>query len=200
MVVPRENCFRRFSRQSFGSGSLPGAPVNQPNSKRFDSSNSSLRRLGFAKTEMNGHGFRSMASTLLNEQGWNRDAIERQLANAERDEVRTAYNFVGFELLSLVNTFPSQIETLRTPLCSKSSNVSAHCPPWRIRRTSLSYRNMLKRVSKLALNSRAFPHPRLRGRPRSCTTRWNIQLNAQILVDAVSSRCASLFCSGESLL
>ena len=34
-----------------------------------------------------------MASTLLNEQGWNRDAIERQLAHAERDNVRAAYNY-----------------------------------------------------------------------------------------------------------
>ena len=34
-----------------------------------------------------------MASTLLNEQGWNRDAIERQLAHAERDEVRATYNY-----------------------------------------------------------------------------------------------------------
>jgi len=41
---------------------------------------------------MTGHGFRSIASTLLNEQGWNRDAIERQLAHAERNGVRAAYN------------------------------------------------------------------------------------------------------------
>ena len=34
-----------------------------------------------------------MASTLLNEQGWHRDAIERQLAHAERSAVRAAYNF-----------------------------------------------------------------------------------------------------------
>ena len=45
-----------------------------------------LRRLGYAKDEMTGHGFRSMASTLLNEQGWNRDAIERQLAHSERNQ------------------------------------------------------------------------------------------------------------------
>ena len=55
--------------------------------------NAALRRLGYAKDEMTGHGFRSMASTLLNEAGWNRDAIERQLAHAERDEVRAAYNY-----------------------------------------------------------------------------------------------------------
>lgn len=54
---------------------------------------SALRRMGYEKTEMTGHGFRSMASTLLNEQGWNPDAIERQLAHDERDSVRAAYNF-----------------------------------------------------------------------------------------------------------
>jgi hypothetical protein len=37
---------------------------------------SALRRMGYMSTDMNGHGFRSKANTLLNEQGWNRDAIE----------------------------------------------------------------------------------------------------------------------------
>lgn len=54
--------------------------------------NAALRRLGYSKTEMTGHGFRSMASTLFNEQGWHRDAIERQLGHAERDSIRAAYN------------------------------------------------------------------------------------------------------------
>jgi len=58
--------------------------------------NGALRRLGYAREEMTGHGFRSMASTLLNEQGWNRDAIERQLAHAERDSVRAAYNYADY--------------------------------------------------------------------------------------------------------
>jgi integrase len=57
---------------------------------------SALRRMGYAKDEMSGHGFRSMASTLLNEQGWNRDAIERQLAHAEKNRVRAAYNYAEF--------------------------------------------------------------------------------------------------------
>jgi integrase len=52
-----------------------------------------LRRMGYTGQDMTGHGFRSMASTLLNEQGWNRDAIERQLAHGERDAVRAAYNY-----------------------------------------------------------------------------------------------------------
>ncbi|MGC2459211.1 MAG: integrase arm-type DNA-binding domain-containing protein [Gallionellaceae bacterium] len=55
-----------------------------------------LRRMGYTKDEMTGHGFRSMASTLLNEQGFNRDAIERQLAHAERDGVRAAYNYAEY--------------------------------------------------------------------------------------------------------
>lgn len=55
--------------------------------------NAALRRMGYTTDEMTGHGFRSMASTLLNEQGWHRDAIERQLAHSERDSVRAAYNY-----------------------------------------------------------------------------------------------------------
>ena len=55
--------------------------------------NAGLRRMGYSTDEMTAHGFRSMASTLLNEQGWNRDAIERQLAHGERDAVRAAYNY-----------------------------------------------------------------------------------------------------------
>lgn len=54
--------------------------------------NAALRRLGYSHDEMTGHGFRSMASTCLNEQGWHPDLIELQLAHAERDKVRAAYN------------------------------------------------------------------------------------------------------------
>ena len=42
---------------------------------------------------MTGHGFRAIATTLLNEQGWHRDAIERQMAHAEGNKVRAAYNY-----------------------------------------------------------------------------------------------------------
>ncbi|HVC90426.1 MAG TPA: integrase arm-type DNA-binding domain-containing protein [Acidobacteriaceae bacterium] len=51
-----------------------------------------LYRLGF-KGRMSGHGFRAVASTILNESGeWSADAIERQLAHCERNAVRGAYN------------------------------------------------------------------------------------------------------------
>lgn len=57
---------------------------------------SALRSMGYAKEEMSGHGFRSTASTLLNELGYNRDWIERQLAHSERDGVRAAYNYAEY--------------------------------------------------------------------------------------------------------
>lgn len=58
--------------------------------------NSALRRLGYTKDEICPHGFRAMASTLLNELGYNRDWIERQLSHGERDAIRAAYNHAEF--------------------------------------------------------------------------------------------------------
>ncbi|MDR1684917.1 MAG: integrase arm-type DNA-binding domain-containing protein [Desulfovibrio sp.] len=55
-----------------------------------------LRRLGYGKDEMTVHGFRSMASTLLNELGYSVDWIERQLAHGERNSVRAAYNYAQY--------------------------------------------------------------------------------------------------------
>jgi integrase len=55
--------------------------------------NAALRRLDYGKDEMTGHGFRSMASTILHEQGWRSEIIERQLAHGDRNSVRAAYNF-----------------------------------------------------------------------------------------------------------
>ncbi len=54
--------------------------------------NGALRRLGYGQDEMTSHGFRASASTLLNESGkWSADAIERQLAHVESNNVRRAY-------------------------------------------------------------------------------------------------------------
>jgi len=77
---------------------------------------SALRRMGFAKDEMSGHGFRSMASTLLNEQGWNRDAIERQLAHAERNSVRAAYNYAEFmpERKKMMQAWADYLDTIKS--------------------------------------------------------------------------------------
>ncbi len=53
--------------------------------------NSVLADMGY-KGRLVGHGFRSIASTILNEQGFRPDIIEKQLAHAERNKVRAAYN------------------------------------------------------------------------------------------------------------
>jgi integrase len=59
--------------------------------------NAALRRLGYTKDEMTAHGFRSAASSMLNESGmWNPDAIERQLAHVDNDSVRRAYARADF--------------------------------------------------------------------------------------------------------
>jgi integrase len=68
---------------------LPGRNPSKPisnNTMLF-----ALYRLGY-KGKMTGHGFRAVASTILNETGFNPDVIERQLAHCERNEVRGAYN------------------------------------------------------------------------------------------------------------
>jgi integrase len=65
-------------------------PATRPLSE--NTLNAGLRRLGYSGDEHTAHGFRSMASTLLNEQGWHPDLIELQLAHAERNKVRAAYN------------------------------------------------------------------------------------------------------------
>ena len=55
--------------------------------------NAALRRLGYTSEEMTSHGFRALASTLLNESGrWHPDAIERALAHSDKDKVRAAYH------------------------------------------------------------------------------------------------------------
>jgi integrase len=55
--------------------------------------NAALRRLGYTTDEMTAHGFRAMASTLLNESGkWSPDAIERALAHGDSDKLRAAYH------------------------------------------------------------------------------------------------------------
>lgn len=74
-----------------------------------------VRRMGYQKHEMSVHGFRSIASTLLNELGFNRDWIERQLAHGERDEVRAAYNYAEYlpERRKMMQTWADYLTGLR---------------------------------------------------------------------------------------
>lgn len=74
-----------------------------------------LRRMGFAKEEMSGHGFRAMASTVLHEQGWSSDVIERQLAHAERNSIKAAYNHAQHlpERRKMMQTWADYLEKLK---------------------------------------------------------------------------------------
>jgi len=78
--------------------------------------NVALRRIGYGKDEMCGHGFRGMASTLLNEHGWNRDVIERQLGHCERNKVRAAYNHAEFltERRRMMQWWAEYLDSLKT--------------------------------------------------------------------------------------
>ena len=75
-----------------------------------------LRRMGFAAAEMTAHGFRAMASTLLNESGkWSPDAIERALAHKDSDQVRAAYHRGAHwkERVAMAQWWGDHIDTLR---------------------------------------------------------------------------------------
>jgi integrase len=77
--------------------------------------NAALRRMGFDKDTMTGHGFRAMASTRLNELGWKSDVIERQLAHAERNKVRAAYNRAQYmaERRTMMQAWADYLDALR---------------------------------------------------------------------------------------
>lgn len=78
--------------------------------------NAALRRLGFKQDEMTAHGFRSAASSILNESGlWNPDAIERQLAHVDADSVRRAYARADFwdERVRMMLWWAEKCEELR---------------------------------------------------------------------------------------
>ena len=78
--------------------------------------NAALRRMGYSKEEMTGHGFRAMASTILHEQGWPSDMIERQLAHAERNSVKAAYNHAEYlpERRKMMQQWSDFLDALKT--------------------------------------------------------------------------------------
>lgn len=76
-----------------------------------------LRRLGFSGDEMTAHGFRAMASTLLNESlKWSPDAIERALAHGDTDKVRSAYHRGAHwaERVQMAQWWSDYLDTLRS--------------------------------------------------------------------------------------
>jgi integrase len=93
---------------------FPGVrSCNRPMSE--NTVNAALRRLGFTKEQMTGHGFRSMASTMLHEMGWPGDVIERQLSHVESNNVKAAYNFAQHlpERVRMMQAWADYLDGLR---------------------------------------------------------------------------------------
>lgn len=77
--------------------------------------NGALRRMGYDKDTLTGHGLRHMASTILHEQGFNSDAVERQLAHMDRDETRATYNYAQYmdERRVMMQSWADYLDELR---------------------------------------------------------------------------------------
>jgi integrase len=74
-----------------------------------------LRRMGFTKEEITAHGFRGMASTLLHENGFKSEVIEAQLAHAERNKVKAAYNHAEYlaERAEMMQKWADYLDSLK---------------------------------------------------------------------------------------
>lgn len=87
--------------------------------------NAALRRMGYSKEQMTAHGFRTSASSLLNESGkWNPDAIERALAHMVAGSVRRIYNQSAYwgERVEMAQWWSDYLEQLRD-----SGNAPGNC-------------------------------------------------------------------------
>ena len=74
-----------------------------------------LRRLGYSREEIVPHGFRTIASTLLHEIGWNTRIIETQLAHTDQNKVRSAYNRAQYfpERQRMMQAWADYIDSLK---------------------------------------------------------------------------------------
>jgi integrase len=98
-IVPLSKQALRLLRElQKHSDNRPYLFPNEHNPATFMSENTmlyALYRMGY-HSRTTGHGFRSTASTILNEHGFHADVIERQLAHSERNSVRAAYNHAQY--------------------------------------------------------------------------------------------------------
>lgn len=97
-------------RYVFPSVRTPARPISE------NTLNAALRRLGYSKDVVTAHGFRSTASTLLNESGkWSPDAIERALAHGDSNQIRAAYDRGNRwdERVAMAQWWSDHLDTLR---------------------------------------------------------------------------------------
>jgi integrase len=116
-LAPRAVSILRELQAITGAGKFLFPSIRSPARCMSENTiNAALRRLGFAQDEMTGHGFRSAASSMLNESGrFNADAIERQLAHVDSDSVRRAYARADFweERVRMMAWWANQCEEMR---------------------------------------------------------------------------------------
>jgi integrase len=103
---------QKITGDSYGGFLFP----SQQNPRKIMSENTFLRVLEILgyKEKATAHGFRSTASTILNENGFRSDVIERQLAHGERDQVRAAYNYAQYlpERKEMMNWWANYIDSV----------------------------------------------------------------------------------------
>ena len=100
-----------------GRGALLFPSIRSPDRCMSENTvNAALRRLGYGKDDMTGHGFRAAASSMLNESGkWNPDAIEAQLAHVENNSIRRAYARADFweERVKMMDYWANRLDAMR---------------------------------------------------------------------------------------
>lgn len=104
-------------RLVFPSNRSPLRPLSE------NAMNSALRRMGYTKDEVCAHGFRSSASTILNERGFDREVIEAALAHQDEDSVRAAYNRARYwpQRVALLQDWADLLDEFRMLSASKET-------------------------------------------------------------------------------
>ena len=108
--------FRELQSVTSGAGYMFPAFHTWKRPMSENTINAAFRRMGFTKDEMTAHGFRSTASTLLNESGmWHPDAIERALAHGDSNAIRGTYNRGNYwdERVKMAQWWSDHLDKLR---------------------------------------------------------------------------------------
>lgn len=124
-IVPLSNqaleLFRQLKRYTRGELCFPGTISINKCISDVGLLNA-LRRIGYSREEMCIHGFRAIASTILNEMGFRPDIIEAQLAHVETNAVRAAYNRSTYmeERKKMMQVYADYLDSLKAQAISKN--------------------------------------------------------------------------------
>lgn len=116
-LAPRAVTILKELRNITGGGKFVFPSIRSPKRCMSENTiNAALVRLGFTSDVMTGHGFRAAASSMLNECGlWHADAIERQLAHVDSDNVRRAYHRAEYwdERVKMMHYWADRLDAMR---------------------------------------------------------------------------------------